>query len=234
VFLKYSTKALNGDKPTPIQFDSAKVNGDNNASANGHGNQNGGTDGDGGDGGGGGGASTNNNGHMATGSLSTGVPVQLNANDVAGLELVLRLLRTKYLSDVARLESKRDRASLFSCGSAAAKLARVLRLEARKCLDESMKGGDAIGGAATNNNSNEGDTEEEEGSGNSSGGGGSKEADDKMILTARALENHASIVEPQVPNAPSNKSPEQMRQVKRMQLSGVGVACGFVKREMWL
>ena len=235
VFLKYSTKALNGDKPTPIQFDSAKVNGDNNASANGHGNQNGGTDGDGGDGGGGGGgASTNNNGHMATGSLSTGVPVQLNANDVAGLELVLRLLRTKYLSDVARLESKRDRASLFSCGSAAAKLARVLRLEARKCLDESMKGGDATGGAATNNNSNEGDTEEEEGSGSSSSGGGSKEADDKMILTARALENHASIVEPQVPNAPSNKSPEQMRQVKRMQLSGVGVACGFVKREMWL
>jgi hypothetical protein len=161
---------------------------------------------------------------MATGSLSTGVPVQLNANDVAGLELVLRLLRTKYLSDVARLESKRDRASLFSCGSAAAKLARVLRLEARKCLDESMKGGDAAGGAATNNNSNEGDTEEEEGSGSSSSGGGSKEADDKMILTARALENHASIVEPQVPNAPSNKSPEQMRQVKRTQLSGV--ACG--------
>ena len=122
-------------------------------------------------------------------NLTGGVPSKLSVNDVAGLELVLRLLRDKYLSDVARLESKRDRAKLFSCGSAAAKLARVLRLEARKCLDESLKGeGAGLDGVGENG--------------------------DKLTEMARTLESHASIVEPQVPSAPSNRSPIVNKKVR--------------------
>ena len=186
IFSKYSIKALNGDKPEPIKFDQptniTQRQKTTIASSSNEINMNNSCE-------------SSNDESMFT-SSSFGGSLPLNDNDVAGLELVLRLLRSKYLSDVASLESKRDRASLFSCGSAAAKLARVLRLEARKCIDETLKS-DATTADQSNNNTM---SEEKEG--------------DLMTKTARILENHASIVEPQVPSAPSNKSPEHMRHVR--------------------
>ena len=211
IFILYTTKTLRGEKPSPITFGSESDGSGGDAAAGG-----------GGAGGGAGGIGGNEllrpvSGKPGSSSASGGVfaagrngggnrghrvPLRLNANDVAGLELVLRLLRSKYLSDVARLEAKRDRASLFSCGSAAAKLARVLRLEARKCIDESLKSEDKnkMGEKGENGGG---------GGGGGDGGGG----DDVMTVTARNLESHASIVEPQVPSAPSNRSPEHLRQV---------------------
>ncbi len=136
---------------------------------------------------------------------SMAAPAVLSEEEKAGLELVLRLLRSKYLSDSARLESRRDRQALFSCGAAAAKLARVLRLEARRCIDETLhmkdkKPTDTAATAVTED------------------GDGGKEADDvqkdieqtrKLEEMAQELETHASMVEPQEPSAPSNRSPEQ-------------------------
>ena len=123
---------------------------------------------------------------------------QLTEDEKVGLELVLRLLRSKYLSDTARLEARRERASLFSCSSAASKLARVLRLEARKCHDDSLKMKD---GEVKK------DEEKDEASAD-------KEQDAKLAEMAQNLESHASIVEPQAPSAPMNRSPEHaMRNV---------------------
>ena len=118
---------------------------------------------------------------------------QLTENETVGLELVLRLLRSKYLSDTARLEARRERASLFSCSAAASKLARVLRLEARKCLDNSLK-----------KKNGESEKEEEKNDANVV----EEEKDEKLVQMAQDLESHASIVEPQAPSAPTNRSPE--------------------------
>ena len=222
IFNETATKALRGDKPTPITFqDDNNNNGNemsstsggsndsrnmssssssssssmNSSSSSNRTNKN---------------TNSGNSGSSGNKSLenNSNIPSRLSANDIEGLELVLRLLRSKYLSDVARLESKRDRASLFSCGSAAAKLARVLRLEARKCLDESMKNDS---NSSTNNN----DDDDASGTGEiTSTTTKSNNHGDKMADMARQLESHASIVEPQVPSAPSNRSPEHMRQVR--------------------
>lgn len=118
---------------------------------------------------------------------------RLTEDEKAGLELVLRLLRSKYLSDTARLEARRERASLFSCSAAASKLARVLRLEARKCLDDSLKSKHQTDGK---------DEEKNEATATE------KEQDAKLAAMAQDLEFHASIVEPQAPSAPTNRSPD--------------------------
>ena len=76
--------------------------------------------------------------------------------------------------------------------------ATVLRLEARKCHDDSLKMKD---GEVKK------DEEKDEASAD-------KEQDAKLAEMAQNLESHASIVEPQAPSAPMNRSPEHaMRNV---------------------
>ena len=134
----------------------------------------------------------------ASQTLTDSMPTnsKLTEDERAGLELVLRLLRSKYLSDTARLEARRERASLFSCSAAASKLARVLRLEAQKCHDDSLLGG--------------GDEEKKEEEKAEANEGGKPVQDEKLAEIARVLESHASVVEPQVPSAPANRSPEHV------------------------
>ena len=132
---------------------------------------------------------------------------QLTEDEKVGLELVLRLLRSKYLSDTARLEARRERASLFSCSAAASKLARVLRLEARKCHDDSLK---------KKEKEAKQDEEKNEASANE------KEQDAKLAEMAQDLESHASIVEPQAPSVPTNRSPEHAMRNVSLYFFGAG------------
>lgn len=152
-------------------------------------------------------------------TMSTSMPTnsKLTDDERAGLELVLRLLRSKYLSDTARLEARRERASLFSCSAAASKLARVLRLEAQKCHNDSLVGKDS-----------EEKKEEEKTEANE---GGKVVRDEKLAEIARGLESHASVVEPQVPSAPANRSPEHVvkSKVSILWAANVYFADGYFK-----